>query len=64
MEYLEKLDRPLSNLVGLQPAEMVKISEELYPQLKDIFAEYGLIMVESSSKGAILNGLIVAPKEI
>lgn len=63
-EYLEKLDRPLSNLVGLQPSEMVKISEELYPQLKDIFAEYGLIMVESSSSGAILNGLIVTPKEI
>ena len=36
----------------------ININEE------DIFAEYGLIMVESSSKGAILNGLIVAPKEI
>lgn len=58
--YLEMQNRPLSNLVGLQPAEFVQISEELYPQLKDIFADYGLTVVRASS-GSILGRLIVNP---
>lgn len=62
-EYIAKLDRPLSNLVGLQDAEKVKISEELYPELKDLFKKYGLIMVEESSKKAIFSGLIITPKD-
>ena len=61
-EYLEALDRPLSNLVGLQPSEFVQISEELYPKLKDIFDDYGLTIARSSS-GAILSRLLVNPKE-
>ena len=61
-EYLEMLDRPLSNMVGLQPAEFLKISEELYPKLKDIFEDYGLTIAESST-GSILGRLIVNPAE-
>ena len=59
-DYLEAQNRPLSNLVGLQPSEFVKISEELYPKLKDIFADYGLTVVKASS-GSILGRLIVNP---
>lgn len=59
-EYLEAQNRPLSNLVGLQPSEFLKISEELFPKLKDIFAEYGLTLANASS-GSILGRLIVNP---
>lgn len=62
-EYLETLDRTLANMVGLQPAEFVKISEELYPKLKDVFADFGLTIVESGSTGSILSRLIITPKE-
>ena len=61
-EYLEQLNRPLSNLVGLQPSEFLKISEELYPKMKDIFADYGLTIVKASS-GSILGRLIVNPAQ-
>ena len=61
-EHLEALDRPISNLVGLQPAEFLKISEELYPKLKDIFDDYGLTIAQSS-KGSILGRLIINPVE-
>ena len=61
-EYLEALNRPLSNMVGLQPSEFLKISEELYPKLKDIFDDYGLT-IAASSKGSILSRLIVTPME-
>lgn len=61
-EYLEKLDRPLSNMVGLQPSEFLKISEELYPKLKDIFDDYGLTIAESST-GSILGRLLVNPAQ-
>ena len=61
-EYLENLNRPLSNLVGLQPSEFLKISEELYPKLKDIFEDYGLTITNSSS-GSILGRLVVTPFE-
>ena len=59
-EYLESQNRPLSNMVGLQPSEFVKISEELYPKMKDIFADYGLTVVKASS-GSLLGRLIVNP---
>lgn len=61
-EYLENLNRPLSNLVGLQPSEFLKISEELYPNLKDIFEDYGLT-IALGSKGSILSRLIVNPAQ-
>ena len=61
-EYLEALNRPLSNMVGLQPSEFLKISEELYPKLKDIFEDYGLTIAPSST-GSILGRLIVNPLE-
>lgn len=61
-EYLEALNRPLSNLVGLQPSEFLRISEDLYPKLKDIFEDYGLTIAESS-KGAILGRLMVNPAD-
>ena len=59
-DYLEEQKRPLSNLVGLQPSEFLKISEELFPKMKDIFADYGLTLVNASS-GSILTRLIVNP---
>ena len=62
-EYLEALNRPLSNMVGLQPSEFLKISEELYPKLKDIFEDYGLTIAPSST-GSILGRLIVNPLEV
>ena len=61
-EYLEALNRPLSNLVGLQPSEFLRISEELYPKLKDIFEDYGLTIAESST-GSILGRLMVNPAD-
>ena len=61
-EHLEALNRPISNLVGLQPAEFLKISEELYPKLKDIFADYGLT-IAASSKGSILGRLVINPAQ-
>ena len=59
-EYLESLNRPISNLVGLQPSEFLKISEELYPQMKNIFDDYGLT-IANASKGSILGRLIINP---
>ena len=61
-EYLEAQNRPLSNYVGLQPSEFVKISEELFPKMKDIFAEYGLTVANASS-GSVLGRLIINPVE-
>ena len=61
-DYLETQNRPLSNLVGLQPSEFLKISEELFPKMKDIFADYGLTITDASS-GSILGRLVVNPIE-
>ena len=61
-DYLEEKQRSLGNLVGLQPSEFLKISEELYPKVKDIFAEYGLTLAKAST-GSILGRLIVNPVE-
>jgi len=60
-ECLEELDRPISSLVGLQPGELVKISEAAYSKMKDLFEEYGLSIAEKASKGSILGRLIVMP---
>ena len=58
-KYIEMSGRPLANYVGLQPTEILKISEELCPTLKDIFASYGLTIVAESSANSILQGLMV-----
>ena len=58
-KYIEKNGRTLSNYVGLQPSEILEISKEVYPELSDMFASYGLTIVKESSAGSILQGLIV-----
>ncbi len=62
-ENLEALNLPISDLVGLQPAEFVKISEELYVVISDIFADLGLVLEEKESSGSILDGLFIKPIE-
>jgi hypothetical protein len=58
-EYIEEKGRSLDNYVGLQPSEILKISEDLCPKIKDIFAEYGLTIVVKASSSSILQGLNV-----
>ncbi len=58
-EYIEQKDRSLANYVGLQPSEILKISEELYPSMKDIFGAYGLTIVKESSQNSLIQGLVV-----
>lgn len=58
-EYIESSGRSLSNYVGLMPAEIVKISEELCPKMGDIFGHFGLAIDEEASSGAILGALNV-----
>jgi hypothetical protein len=58
-KYIEKNGRTLANYVGLQPSEILAISKEVYPELSDIFASYGLTIVKESSAGSILQGLVV-----
>jgi len=60
---LEELKRPLGTLIGLQPGELTKISEAIYPRIKNIFDVYGLTIVEESSKGSILEKIFVNPVE-
>ncbi len=62
-ESLEALKLPISDLVGLQPAEFVKISEELCKTMSDIFADLGLKLEEKESSGSILDGLYIRPIE-
>ncbi len=57
--YIEEKGRSLENYVGLQPSEILKISEELCPKMKDVFGEYGLTIVEKASSASILQGLTV-----
>lgn len=59
-DYLETNERTLSNMVGLQPSEFLKISEDLYPKMKNIFAQYGLTLVSVSSS-SMLGRLVVNP---
>ena len=58
-EYMEKEHRSLENYVGIMPSEILKISEDLCPKMKDIFGHYGLTIVEESSSSSILTGLEV-----
>ena len=58
-EYIEEKGRSLENYVGLMPAEILKISEELCPKMKDIFGQYGLSIVGEASANSILIGLDV-----
>ena len=62
-EYIEEKDRSLENYVGLMPAEILKISEDLCPKMKDIFSKYGLTIVSESSANSILMGLDVTAIE-
>jgi hypothetical protein len=41
----------------LTQSETLTISEEIYPKVQDIFYEYGLIIVEKTSKNSIIQGL-------
>ena len=61
-QYIEEKNASLANYVGLQPSEILKISEELCPKLKDVFGAYGLTIVPEASANSILQGLQV--KEI
>ena len=58
-EYIEEKGRSLENYVGLMPGEILKISEELCPKMKDIFGQYGLTIVAAASANSILMGLDV-----
>lgn len=58
-DYIESENRSIANYVGLQPSEILKISEELCPKMKDIFNAYGLTIVTESSANSILQGLVV-----
>lgn len=57
--YIEQSGRTLDNYVGLQPSEILKISQDLCPTMTDIFAEYGLTIVTKSSQNSILMGIEV-----
>ncbi len=61
-EFIRSDSRSLANYVGLAPSEILAISKLLCPRMKDIFAEFGLTIVESASSSSILQGLAV--KEI
>ena len=61
-EYMEAKHRSLENYVGIMPSEILQISKDLFPEMKDIFGAYGLTIVEESSSNSILSGLEV--KEI
>ena len=58
-DYIEEKGRSLEHYVGLMPAEILKISEELCPKMKDIFGQYGLSIVGEASANSILIGLDV-----
>ena len=57
-EYIEEKGRSLENYVGLMPGEILKISEELCPKMKDIFGIFGLTITDVSAN-SILQGLII-----
>lgn len=58
-QYMEEKHRSLENYVGIMPSEILQISEDLCPKMKDIFGHYGLTIVEESSSSSILTGLEV-----
>ena len=57
-EALEEMNRPLQELVGLTAKEKLKISENVYHKIKNLFGEYGLTLV-AASKNSIVNHLVV-----
>ena len=58
-EYIEKSGKSLENYVGLQPTEILRVSQEICPTLADIFDMYGLTVIQEVSSNSILRGLIV-----
>ncbi len=60
-DYIESSNRSLSNYVGLKPNEILKVSQDLCPKMKDIFGAYGLTIVTASSEGSILEDMRVEP---
>ena len=59
-KYLNDSNRSLSTMAGLQPSEILKISAELYPLMKDIFGQFGLT-ITGVSANSILQGLVINP---
>ena len=57
-DYLAELNRPMSQLIGLSPKEMIEISEAIYPKVKDIFADFGLTISAANKKSIVGNLLI------
>ena len=58
-EYVDEKNASLANYVGLQPSEILKISEDLCPKMMDIFGVFGLTIVKEASRNSLLQGLIV-----
>ena len=58
-EYIVERNLPMSNYVGLTPAEILKISADVCPKLSEIFGIYGLSIVKAASENSILQGLVV-----
>ncbi len=58
-QYMEEKHRSLENYVGIMPSEILQISQDICPKMKDIFGAYGLTIVEESSASSILAGLEV-----
>ncbi len=56
--YITDQNRPIADFKGLTPSEILAVSKELYPTMKDIFDEYGLTVAPSSER-SILEGLKV-----
>ena len=61
-QYIENSGKSLENYVGLQPMEILKVSQEICPTLADIFDIYGLTVRQEVSSNSILRGLIVRQK--
>ena len=56
---LKDFERPLSALIGLTPSDKIAISNAVYYQVKDVFADYGLTIVKQASKNAFLGNLVI-----
>lgn len=56
--YVTDQNRPITDFKGLTPTEILSVSKELYPIMKDIFKQYGLTVAPSSER-SILEGLKV-----
>ena len=51
---LEEIKRPFASLIGLQPGEILRISEAIYPRLKNLFDDYGLTAWEIDDHQEVL----------